>query len=189
MAEKKLTKKEQKALAFKKRAKKAQFTDDMAVPATDEPTPTESQPEPESKKRKSGEAIEVPVEGSTGPKKKRAKKGNANGDANKYILFVGNLPFTTTKEDLEKHFESAGTIKSVRLLTDKATGKPKGFAFMEFENSKDLNKALAFHHTFFKKRQINVELTAGGGGNKSDVRKEKLKVKNERLQEERVSVI
>lgn len=58
---------------------------------------------------------------------------------------------------------------------------------MEFENSKDLNKALAFHHTFFKKRQINVELTAGGGGNKSDARKEKLKVKNERLTEERVS--
>lgn len=48
-------------------------------------------------------------------------------------------------------------------------------------------KALAFHHTFFKKRQINVELTAGGGGNKSESRKEKLKVKNERLTEERVS--
>jgi nucleolar protein 6 len=48
---------------------------------------------------------------------------------------------------------------------------------------------LAFHHTYFKKRQINVELTAGGGGNKSDARKEKLKVKNDRLTEERVSTI
>ncbi|KAG0744622.1 hypothetical protein G6F23_005059 [Rhizopus arrhizus] len=56
---------------------------------------------------------------------------------------------------------------------------------MEFTNSKDLNKALSFHHTFFKKRQINVELTAGGGGSKSDARKEKLKEKNKRLTEER----
>lgn len=51
-----------------------------------------------------------------------------------------------------------------------------------------MQKALAFHHTFFKKRQINVELTAGGGGNKSDARKEKLKVKNDRLAEERVCI-
>jgi RNA recognition motif-containing protein len=42
-------------------------------------------------------------------------------------------------DDLRKHFESAGNIKSVRFLTDKATGKPKGFAFMEFENSQDMN--------------------------------------------------
>ncbi|KAI8353263.1 hypothetical protein EDC96DRAFT_517375 [Choanephora cucurbitarum] len=194
-SEKKLTKKEQKALAFKKRAKKPQFTDDMAVPASDD-TPaveevTEETPKVEEEQKKktnnkrkaTSQAIEVPQEGSTGEKKnnKRSKKE----DQNRYIIFVGNLPYTTTKEELEKHFESAGKIRSVRLLTDKATGKPKGFAFMEFENSKDLNKALAFHHTFFKKRQINVELTAGGGGNKSDARKEKLKTKNERLKEER----
>ncbi|KAI7904982.1 uncharacterized protein BX663DRAFT_501264, partial [Cokeromyces recurvatus] len=109
-----------------------------------------------------------------------------DANANRYIIFIGNLPYTTTKEELEIHFKSAGEIKSIRLMTDKITKKPKGFAFMEFENAKDLNKALAFHHTLFKKRQINVELTAGGGGNKSDVRKEKLKKKNERLAEERV---
>jgi nucleolar protein 6 len=49
-----------------------------------------------------------------------------------------------------------------------------------------IQKALAFHHTFFKKRQINVELTAGGGGNNEN-RKEKLKIKKDRLTEERVS--
>jgi RNA recognition motif-containing protein len=49
------------------------------------------------------------------------------------------LPYATTKEELEKHFEHVEGIKSTRLLTDKATGKPKGFAFMEFEHSKDLN--------------------------------------------------
>ncbi|CAO3641563.1 unnamed protein product [Mucor fragilis] len=195
-AEKKLSKREKKAEAFKKRAKKPQFSEEMAVPAADEvpETPvveaekTQKKEPAAAPKRKAGEAIDVPVEGSTEEphkKKNRRSKKSSNMEGSRYIVFVGNLPYTTTKEDLEKHFESAGGIKSVRLLTDKATGKPKGFAFMEFENSKDLNKALAFHHTFFKKRQINVELTAGGGGSKSDARKEKLKIKNDRLAEER----
>ncbi|KAL9541877.1 hypothetical protein MBANPS3_008891 [Mucor bainieri] len=202
-AEKKLSKREKKAEAFKKRAKKPQFSEDMAVPASDEipETPVVEEEKKTKKeepvadaaataapKRKAGESIDVPAEGSTDEphkKKNRRSKKSSNMEGSRYIVFVGNLPYTTTKEDLEKHFESAGGIKSVRLLTDKATGKPKGFAFMEFENSKDLNKALAFHHTFFKKRQINVELTAGGGGSKSDARKEKLKIKNERLTEER----
>ncbi|CEP06886.1 hypothetical protein [Parasitella parasitica] len=195
-----MSKREKKAEAFKKRAKKPQFSEEMAVPADDEITeaPAEEKVEQtktqDSKaavatpKRKAGESIDIPTEESTSEphkKKNRRSKKSSNMEGSRYIVFVGNLPYTATKEDLEKHFESAGDIKSVRLLTDKATGKPKGFAFLEFENSKDLNKALAFHHTFFKKRQINVELTAGGGGSKSDTRKEKLKVKNERLAEER----
>ncbi|KAI7896527.1 uncharacterized protein EV154DRAFT_455689 [Mucor mucedo] len=188
--EKKLSKREQKAEAFKKRAKKPQFTDEMAVPESDEilPTVTVAEPVASAPVKRKAEAISVPVEGeSTEPhkKKNRRSKKSSNMDGSRYIIFVGNLPYATTKEELEKHFENVEGIKSTRLLTDKATGKPKGFAFMEFENSKDLNKALAFHHTFFKKRQINVELTAGGGGSKSETRKEKLKVKNERLTEER----
>lgn len=146
-AEKKLSKREKKAEAFKKRNKKQQFTEDMAVPASDEiveDQPVEEKKKVEEKKveekkperKRKAAAIDVPAEGST-PKQKKAKKEVHQGS--RYIVFVGNLPYATTKEDLEKHFESAGNIKSVRLLTDKATGKPKGFAFMEFENSKDLN--------------------------------------------------
>ncbi|KAG2237793.1 hypothetical protein INT48_009732 [Thamnidium elegans] len=179
MAEKKLSKREQKAEAFKKRAKKPQFTDEMAVPQSDEivPEPVKEE-EPVKVEKRKAEAISVPTEEGSEPQKKknRRSKKSSNMDGSRYIVFV---------EELEKHFEHVEGIKSTRLLTDKATGKPKGFAFMEFEHSKDLNKALAFHHTFFKKRQINVELTAGGGGNKSETRKEKLKVKNERLTEER----
>ncbi|GAA5799657.1 hypothetical protein EDC94DRAFT_598140 [Helicostylum pulchrum] len=187
MAEKKLSKREQKAEAFKKRAKKPQFTDEMAVPQSDEIVPEPVKEEPVKVEKRKAEAISVPTEesGESQKKKNRRSKKSSNMDGSRYIVFVGNLPYATTVEELEKHFEHVEDIKSTRLLTDKATGKPKGFAFMEFEHSKDLNKALAFHHTFFKKRQINVELTAGGGGNKSETRKEKLKVKNERLTEER----
>ncbi|CAO3607539.1 unnamed protein product [Cunninghamella echinulata] len=124
------------------------------------------------------------------PTKKKVRRGkgnNSNNNGARFIVFVGNLPFNATKEEIEKHFESVGGIVSVRLLTDKVTKKPKGFAFVEFETSKHLGKALGFHHTLFKKRQINVELTAGGGG-KSEARNEKLKKKNERLTEERQKI-
>ncbi|KAI8878444.1 hypothetical protein K501DRAFT_228400 [Backusella circina FSU 941] len=192
-AEKKLSKRDKKAQAFKKKSKKAEFTEEMAVPQADleeevkAPAVVE-EPKKNDLKRKASTKIDIPTEEGEGHAKKknrRPKKNNGEAGGSRYIVFIGNLPYTATADDLKKHFESAGTIKSVRFLTDKATGKPKGFAFMEFENSQDMNKALAFHHTFFKKRQINVELTAGGGGNKSESRKEKLKVKNERLTEER----
>ncbi|CAO3638611.1 unnamed protein product [Cunninghamella blakesleeana] len=196
--EKKLTKKEKKALAFReKQKKKKSFDEDSAVPESDINTTTEDQKEIDqpkkdnNKKRKLENKKEEEKEKGDQPIKKKTRrgKGNTNGNNNgpRFIVFVGNLPFNTTKEELEKHFEAVGGIVSVRLLTDKVTKKPKGFAFVEFETSKHLNKALGFHHTLFKKRQINVELTAGGGG-KSEVRNEKLKKKNEKLQEERQKI-
>ncbi|KAI9305887.1 hypothetical protein BJ944DRAFT_264443 [Cunninghamella echinulata] len=215
---KKLTKKEKKALAFREKQKKKSFSEESAVPESDiiedqnivdqnnntDQSNAKQQKENNNnnnnKKRKLDNsnndkekstintAAENKEEEEQPAKKKvrRGKGNNNNNNGSRFIVFVGNLPFNATKEEIEKHFESVGGIVSVRLLTDKVTKKPKGFAFVEFETSKHLNKALGFHHTLFKKRQINVELTAGGGG-KSEARNEKLKKKNERLTEERVS--
>ncbi len=72
-------------------------------------------------------------------------------------------------------------------MTDKKTKKSKGFAFVEFANLKSFTKGLAFHHSIFKNRQINVEMTAGGGG-KSENRMQKLKEKNTKLMENRREV-
>ncbi|ORZ23027.1 hypothetical protein BCR42DRAFT_403814 [Absidia repens] len=209
MAEgKKLTKREKKAASFRQKQKGKTIDDeenavpesdvlhDQATTTTDQTTSSNSSSTTTiSNKRKAnaddkpatGTKIDVPGTSSTedGPTKKKTRRGKKKPvDGVRYIVFVGNLSYATTKEDLEKHFASAGGIVSARLLTDKVTKKPKGFAFIEFEDSRNLNKALAFHHTSLNKRQINVELTAGGGG-KSTTRAEKLKVKNERLQEER----
>ncbi|CAG8691848.1 30101_t:CDS:2 [Gigaspora margarita] len=96
-----------------------------------------------------------------------------------------NLPYNTKGEELSKHFESAGVPISIRLITDKNTKKQKGFAFIEFDNSQSMKKALIFHHTIFKNRQIRVELTAGGGGNKSEIRRKKLEQKKKKLEDER----
>ena len=53
----------------------------------------------------------------------------------KRSLFVGNLPFNLEEEELREHFEEFGTIESVRLIRDKATGVGKGFGYVLFEVS------------------------------------------------------
>ena len=44
-------------------------------------------------------------------------------------LYVGNLPWTTTEEDLNQMFGECGTVESVALITDRETGRSRGFAF------------------------------------------------------------
>jgi nucleolar protein 6 len=82
----------------------------------------------------------------------------------------------------------------VRLLTPKPrpgapppskTIKSKGCAFLEFFNKSSLQQGLRLHHSVLDGRQINVELTAGGGGN-STSRVAKLKERNKELHGQRV---
>jgi RNA recognition motif-containing protein len=46
-------------------------------------------------------------------------------------IYVGNLPFNATEQDLRGLFESHGTVESVKLINDRETGKPRGFGFVE----------------------------------------------------------
>lgn len=52
----------------------------------------------------------------------------------KHDIFVGNLAFTTTEEQLHQAFSEIGRVLKVRMVTDSETGKPRGFAFIEFED-------------------------------------------------------
>ncbi|KAI9273036.1 hypothetical protein BDA99DRAFT_282334 [Phascolomyces articulosus] len=185
----KLSKKQKKAQDFRKKQKDKALSEENAVPEVDIVADQPESTPINDKKRKAPTDHNESNDINEKPKKKNRrpkKKGGNNGEEkkNRYILFVGNLGFNTKTEELAKHFESVGELPTVRLMTDKQTKKQKGFAFIEFQDSLHLSKALAFHHTYFNKRQINVELTAGGGG-RSEARKEKLKEKNEKLQQER----
>ncbi|HLB66317.1 MAG TPA: RNA-binding protein [Candidatus Saccharimonadales bacterium] len=54
-----------------------------------------------------------------------------------YKLFVGGLPFTTTDDELQKLFAAHGTVASAKVITDRETGRSKGFGFVEFENDEE----------------------------------------------------
>src|SRR4029077_8545444 len=87
-------------------------------------------------------------------------------------LFVGNLPFTTTENDLQDHFAQAGSVVAVNIMQDRATGRSRGFAFIEMGSQEDANKAVSmFHQQDFQGRPLTVnearpreERPQGGGG-------------------------
>jgi RNA recognition motif-containing protein len=72
-------------------------------------------------------------------------------------LYVGNLSYKTTEESLKEYFAQAGSITSAFIVSDKFTGRPKGFGFVEFENDADADKAIEmFNAKEFEGRNLNV---------------------------------
>jgi RNA recognition motif-containing protein len=72
-------------------------------------------------------------------------------------LFVGNLTFTTTGPDLEKLFGSAGTVESATVVTDRDTGRSRGFGFVEMSSASEASDAIArLNGHDVGGRQINV---------------------------------
>lgn len=65
---------------------------------------------------------------------------NATGDAYK-TLFVARLSYDIDRNDLRDEFERYGPVKDIKIIKDKFTGKPRGYAFVEFESSHDLKDA------------------------------------------------
>ncbi|HYM12270.1 MAG TPA: RNA-binding protein [Bryobacterales bacterium] len=71
-------------------------------------------------------------------------------------IFVGNLPFSATDADLSALFEPFGEVQSIQIMTDRDTGKPRGFGFVEM-SSEDGQKAItSLNGKEFQGRSINV---------------------------------
>jgi RNA recognition motif-containing protein len=74
-------------------------------------------------------------------------------------LYVGNLPFSTTEEDLRTLFTQAGAVVSVTLIKDRETGRSRGFAFVEFGSQAEAEKAVSlFNNTQLDNRTLKVNL-------------------------------
>lgn len=58
-------------------------------------------------------------------------------------IFVASLPFSIQESDLRASFEAFGTVESVRIVTDKLTGRSKGFGFVEMPDDEQANQAIA----------------------------------------------
>jgi RNA recognition motif-containing protein len=84
-------------------------------------------------------------------------------------LYVGNLPYDTGEQDLQALFGEAGTVESVNVMRDMATGRARGFAFVEMATDEDAQNAITkFNEYSLGGRNLNVNearpKTAGGGG-------------------------
>ncbi|HEX9688340.1 MAG TPA: RNA-binding protein [Thermoanaerobaculia bacterium] len=84
-------------------------------------------------------------------------------------LYVGNLPYNTTEEDLRNLFTQYGSVDSVAVITDRETGRSKGFGFVEFGNDSEARNAIqALSGQEYGGRALTVNearpKTAGGGG-------------------------
>ncbi|MCW5963135.1 MAG: RNA-binding protein [Bryobacterales bacterium] len=92
-------------------------------------------------------------------------------------LFVGNLSFRTTQEELHEVFAPFGAVESVSIINDRDTGQPRGFAFVEMANASEAEQAIsALNGTELGGRAINVNEArprpdgggrGGFGGNRS----------------------
>ena len=87
-------------------------------------------------------------------------------------IFVGNLSFNTGEDELRQLFEPFGQVDRVSILTDRETGRSRGFGFVEMGNAEEGDKAItALNGSQFGGRAINVnearpkaERAGGGGG-------------------------
>jgi len=71
-------------------------------------------------------------------------------------VFVGNVDYGATPEEIQGHFQACGTINRVTILCDKFTGHPKGFAYVEFAEPEHIDAALAMDNSLFRGRLIKV---------------------------------
>jgi len=87
-------------------------------------------------------------------------------------LFVGNLSFQATEEDLRELFAQAGNVETVRIITDQFTGRPRGFGFVEMATKEEAQKAVEMlNGRLFRDRNLVVDearpqpqRSAGGAG-------------------------
>lgn len=87
-------------------------------------------------------------------------------------IFVGNLSFSSTQDDVRALFEGFGVVDRVSLITDRETGRSRGFAFVEMPNDDEADRAIsALNGSDIKGRKLNVnearpreDRPFGGGG-------------------------
>ncbi len=77
-------------------------------------------------------------------------------EADSRSIYVGNVDYSATAQELEAHFHGCGSINRVTILCDKFSGHPKGFAYVEFGDKDSVQTAMALDESLFKGRQIKV---------------------------------
>mmetsp|Transcript_16983 Transcript_16983/g.24386 ORF Transcript_16983/g.24386 Transcript_16983/m.24386 type:complete len:227 (-) Transcript_16983:210-890(-) len=77
-------------------------------------------------------------------------------DLDSRSIYVGNVDYSATPAELQAHFQDCGQINRITILCNKATGQPKGFAYIEFAEEEAVSNATILNESTFKGRQIKV---------------------------------
>ncbi len=77
-------------------------------------------------------------------------------DVDSRSVYVGQVDYESTPEELQAHFQSCGTINRVTIICDKFTGRPKGYAYIEFESVEGAETAVSLNESIFRGRQLKV---------------------------------
>ena len=87
-------------------------------------------------------------------------------------IYVGNLNFKSTEEEIQQLFEQYGSVVSVKMITDRDTGRPRGFGFVEMDDDDGATAIESLDGTEFAGRNLKVNAArekrqqrSGGGGN------------------------
>ncbi|KAI9750534.1 MAG: poly(A) binding protein Pab2 [Chaenotheca gracillima] len=78
------------------------------------------------------------------------------GDIDARSIFVGNVDYGASPEEIQAHFQSCGSINRVTILLDKFSGQPKGYAYVEFAEPSLVAHALVLNESVFRGRNLKV---------------------------------
>lgn len=104
-----------------------------------------------------------------------SRKNRREDEAQAFTVYVSGLPEDIEKADLEKLFGESGKLKDVRVIKERVTGKPKGFAYVEFEDSTSAENALKLDKSTLKGKSIGVARSAPPRGPKQTQTEDKSK--------------
>jgi polyadenylate-binding protein 2 len=78
-------------------------------------------------------------------------------DIDSRSVYVGNVDYSTTPDELQQFFAACGTVNRITILCDKFTGHPKGFAYVEFKEADSVSNAMLLNAQEFKGRALKIK--------------------------------
>ena len=100
--------------------------------------------------------VDKQLNSSMSPASNMAMSMEDKMDVDSRSVYIGNVDYGATAEELEQHFHGSGSINRVTILCNKFDGHPKGFAYVEFTDKDSVQTALALDDSLFRGRQIKV---------------------------------
>merc|ERR1719293_392199 len=85
-----------------------------------------------------------------------ASFGADSEEVDKRSVYVGNVDYGSTPEEVQEHFKACGQINRITIMVDKFSGQPKGYAYIEFEDEQAVENSLLLNGSLFRGRQLKV---------------------------------